>query len=158
SRLHREMVDRQVLEHDLALARRIQKSFLPARPPQVPGWRIVAEYSPAHQVGGDLYDFIPLPDGRICLAIGDVSGKGVSGALLMARLTSALRAAVVGDPRPSAVLAELNQLVAGESDEGMVVTFAYGVLDPVNGRIQLANAGHPAPPVRALDGQTSAFT
>lgn len=158
SRLHREMVDRQVLEHDLALARRIQKSFLPARPPQVPGWRIVAEYSPAHQVGGDLYDFIPLPDGRICLAIGDVSGKGVSGALLMARLTSALRAAVVGDPRPSAVLAELNQLVAGESDEGMFVTFAYGVLDPVNGRIQLANAGHPSPLVRALDGQTSEFT
>ncbi len=152
ARLHRELVDREVLEHDLALARRIQQSFLPARAPELPGWSLAVEYSPAHEVGGDLYDLFPLPDGRLGVAIGDVSGKGVSGALLMARLTSALRAAAAHRPEPSAVVAELDALVAGEVDEGMFVTFAFGVLDPMSGRLELANAGHPSPLVRRADG------
>ena len=93
SRLHEKLVERDILEHVLALARRLQRSFLPQTPPQVPGYGLAVEYSPAAEVGGDFYDFFPLASGRIGLAIGDVSGKGVSGALLMARLTSVLRAA-----------------------------------------------------------------
>jgi serine phosphatase RsbU (regulator of sigma subunit)/pSer/pThr/pTyr-binding forkhead associated (FHA) protein len=154
ARLHRELVERELLEHDLALARRIQQSFLPSKPPQVPGWRVAVEYSPASQVGGDLYDLVPMPDGRLGVAIGDVSGKGVSGALLMARLTSGLRAAAARNAHPATVLEELNDLVHGEGADGMFVTLAWGVLDPASGRMEIANAGHLKPIVRHRDGRS----
>lgn len=154
ARLHRDLVERELLEHDLALARRIQQSFLPSKPPAIPGWRIAVEYSPASQVGGDLYDLVPLPDGRLGVAIGDVSGKGVSGALLMARLTSGLRASAARNAHPATVLEELNDLVHGEGADGMFVTLAWGVLDPKSGRMEIANAGHLKPIVRHKDGRS----
>jgi serine phosphatase RsbU (regulator of sigma subunit) len=153
ARLHQELVARDILEHDLALARRIQRSFLPARPPEVPGFRLAVEYAPAAQVGGDLYDYFRLASGRVGVAIGDVSGKGVSGALLMARLTSALRAATAISEHPSAVLEQLNELVLAENDEGMFVTASFAVLDPESGRFEIANAGHLLPIVRHRDGR-----
>ncbi|MEO8276564.1 MAG: SpoIIE family protein phosphatase [Thermoanaerobaculia bacterium] len=153
SRLHEKLVARDIFEHDLALARRLQRSFLPATPPEVPGYRLAVEYSPAAEVGGDLYDFFPLASGRIGLAIGDVSGKGVSGALLMARLTSVLRAAAARNEHPSAVLEELNELVFAENDEGMFVTASFAVLDPATGCLEIANAGHLLPIVRHRDGR-----
>jgi serine phosphatase RsbU (regulator of sigma subunit) len=147
------MVDRELLEHDLALARRIQQSFLPAKPPEPPGWHVAVEYSPAQAVGGDLYDFIALPDGRLGVALGDVSGKGVSGALFMARLTSALRTAAARSAYPSDVLEELNELLAAEAAEGMFVTLAYGTLDFATGRFEMASAGHLPPLLRHADGR-----
>ncbi len=154
ARLHRELVDRELLEHDLALARRIQQRFLPKSLPELAGYRFAVEYSPALAVGGDLYDLVPLPDGRLALAVGDVSGKGVSGALMMARLTSELRAAAVRRAGAAAVLEDLNEVVHSEATEGMFVTLLYGILDPSTGRIELANAGHlrpiAAPPGRPL--------
>src|SRR5690606_9091285 len=84
---------------------------------------------------------------------GDVSGKGVSGALLMARLTSGLRAAAARDLHPATVLEELNDLVHGEESDGMFVTLAWGVLDPKSGRMEIANAGHLKPIVRHKDGR-----
>ena len=155
ARTHRKLVERELLEHDLALAQKIQASFLPARLPEAAGWRFAVEYSPALAVGGDLYDLAPLGDGRLAFAIGDVSGKGVSGALLMARLTSVLRAAAARTPDPSAVIEELNQLIRTEADQGMFVTLAFGVLDPGSGRIEMANAGHPRPIVRRTDGRAA---
>lgn len=154
ARYHRQLVERELLEHDLALARRIQESFLPDRAPDLPGWKIAIEYSPAHAVGGDLYDLAVLGDGRLVVAIGDVSGKGVSGALLMARLTSALRASAMRQPHPGTVLEELNDLIRSESDTGMFATVAFGVLDPATGRMELANAGHLRPILRHKDGRT----
>ena len=153
SRLHEKLVERDILEHDLALARRLQRSFLPQTPPQVPGYGLAVEYSPAAEVGGDFYDFFPLASGRIGLAIGDVSGKGVSGALLMARLTSVLRAAAARSEHPASVLEELNELVFAENDEGMFVTANFAVLDPESGRLEIANAGHLLPIVRHRDGR-----
>ncbi len=153
SRLHEKLVARDIFEHDLALARRLQRSFLPQTPPEVPGYGLAVEYSPAAEVGGDFYDFFPLASGRIGLAIGDVSGKGVSGALLMARLTSVLRAAAARDEHPSSVLEELNQLVFAENDEGMFVTASFAVLDPETGCLEIANAGHLLPIVRHRDGR-----
>jgi len=153
SRLHEKLVERDILEHDLALARRLQRSFLPQTPPQVPGYGLAVEYSPAAEVGGDFYDFFPLASGRIGLAIGDVSGKGVSGALLMARLTSVLRAAAARSEHPASVLEELNDLVFAENDEGMFVTANFAVLDPESGRLEIANAGHLLPIVRHRDGR-----
>lgn len=153
ARLHRQMVEREVLEHDLALAQRLQQSFLPARLPELAGWRLAAEYSPAYAVGGDLYDCFPLADGRLAFAIGDVSGKGVSGALMMARLTSALRAAAARVPHPTTVLEALNGEIRPDADQGMFATLAFGVLDPGNGRVEMANAGHPLPILRHADGR-----
>ena len=154
ARYHRQLVEREILEHDLALARRIQQSFLPERVPEIPGWKLAVEYSPAHAVGGDLYDLAILGDGRLAVAIGDVSGKGVSGALLMARITSALRASAMRLPHPGTVLEELNELLRNESDTGMFVTLTFGVLDPASGRMELANAGHLRPVLRHPDGRT----
>jgi sigma-B regulation protein RsbU (phosphoserine phosphatase) len=153
ARLHRELVDRELLEHDLALARRIQQRFLPKSLPDLAGYRFAVEYSPALAVGGDLYDLVPLPDGRLALAVGDVSGKGVSGALMMARLTSELRAAAVRRAGAAAVLEDLNEVVHSEATEGMFVTLLYGILDPSTGRIELANAGHLRPALRHPDGR-----
>jgi phosphoserine phosphatase RsbU/P len=153
ARLHEKLVQRDIFEHDLALARRLQRSFLPQSPPEVPGYALAVEYSPAAEVGGDLYDFFPLASGRIGLAIGDVSGKGVSGALLMARLTSVLRAAAARSEHPASVLEELNELVFAENDEGMFVTASFAVLDPATGCLEIANAGHLLPIVRHRDGR-----
>lgn len=153
ARVHRRMVDRELLEHDLALARKIQQSFLPTRLPDTPGWQVAIEYSPAQAVGGDLYDFMRLPDGRLGIAIGDVSGKGVSGALFMARLTSALRTAAARSPYPTDVLEELNELLVDEATEGMFVTLAYATLDLATGRLEMASAGHPPPILRHPDGR-----
>ncbi|MEO7795457.1 MAG: SpoIIE family protein phosphatase [Thermoanaerobaculia bacterium] len=153
ARLHEKLVARDIFEHDLALARRLQRSFLPQTPPVVPGYRLAVEYSPAAEVGGDFYDYFPLPSGRIGLAIGDVSGKGVSGALLMARLTSVLRAAAARNEHPASVLEELNDLVFAENDEGMFVTASFAVLDPGTGYLEIANAGHLLPIVRHRDGR-----
>ncbi|HSM14457.1 MAG TPA: SpoIIE family protein phosphatase [Thermoanaerobaculia bacterium] len=154
ARIHRQLVERELLEHDLALARKIQQSFLPQKLPSRPGWKFAAEYSPALAVGGDLYDLTVLPDGAIGFAVGDVSGKGVSAALMMARLTSALRAAAARVGRPAQVLEELNELIRSEAEEGMFVTLAYGVLDPTEGRVEMANAGHLLPVLRHADGRT----
>ena len=96
---------------------------------------------------------MPLPDGRLALAVGDVSGKGVSGALMMARLTSELRAAAVRRASASTVLEDLNEVVHSEATEGMFVTLLYGVLDPATGRLELANAGHLRPILRHPDGR-----
>jgi serine phosphatase RsbU (regulator of sigma subunit) len=153
ARLHRELVDRELLEHDLALARRIQQRFLPKSLPALPGYKFAVEYSPALAVGGDLYELLPLPDGRLAIAVGDVSGKGVSGALMMARLTSELRAVAFRRASAAAVLEDLNEVVHEEATEGMFVTLLYGVLDPSTGRIELANAGHLRPIVRRADGR-----
>lgn len=153
ARRHRQLVDRELLEHDLQLARRIQAHFLPRKLPPRPGWGFAIEYSPALAVGGDLYDLVPLPDGRLAIAVGDVSGKGVSGALMMARLTSELRAAAVRRASAAAVLEDLNEVVHSESTEGMFVTLLYGILDPPTGKLELANAGHLRPVLRHPDGR-----
>ncbi|MCB1009204.1 MAG: SpoIIE family protein phosphatase [Acidobacteria bacterium] len=152
-KMHRQLVDRELLEHDLQLARRIQKHFLPRKLPSLPGWGFAIEYSPALAVGGDLYDLVPLPDGRLALAVGDVSGKGVSASLMMARLTSELRAAAVRRASAAAVLEDLNEVVHAEATEGMFVTLLYGILDPPTGRLELANAGHLRPVLRHPDGR-----
>ncbi len=153
ARKHRQLVDRELLEHDLQLARRIQTHFLPRKLPAHPGWGLAVEYSPALAVGGDLYDLVSLPDGRLAIAVGDVSGKGVSGALMMARLTSELRAAAVRRASAAAVLEDLNEVVHAESTAGMFVTLLYGILDPPTGKLELANAGHLRPVLRHSDGR-----
>jgi anti-sigma regulatory factor (Ser/Thr protein kinase) len=120
--------------------------------PLLEGWKIAYHYQPAREVGGDFYDFLRLDDGRVGLVIGDVSGKGIAAALVMANTQSVLRAvARRGNIAPGRVLAEANEVLYAYIPSGTFVTCFYGVLDPESGRLVYANAGHD-PPYLQRDG------
>jgi len=148
--LHTQLVRNEVREHDLALASQVQRNFLPTDVPALPDYEFFVHYAPAFEVGGDFYDFISLPDGEIAIVLGDVSGKGFSAALMMAKLISDIRhtALVADDPR--AVLNRVNPIVADSGGDAFV-TLLYLALEPAAGRCAIVNAGHMAPIVRRCD-------
>jgi serine phosphatase RsbU (regulator of sigma subunit) len=145
--LRRERIDQQ-----LNVARLVQRQFLPGSLPDLPGWQVAAFYRPALRVGGDFYDFIPLPDGRVMVVIGDVTDKGVPAALVMASTHSLLRAAAPRLIRPGAVLATVNELLCEDTPVQMFVTCLAMVLDGGSGQVTFANAGHDVPYVRTAGG------
>jgi serine phosphatase RsbU (regulator of sigma subunit) len=142
------------IEQELRTARTIQHSFLPREVPALPGWELVPYYRPAREVGGDFYDFLPFDDGRVGIVIGDVTGKGVPAALVMATTHTMLRGAVRGTDSPAEVLGRVNALLAAEIPAGMFVTCFCALLDPATGRLRYANAGH-EPPYRRHDGDVT---
>jgi serine phosphatase RsbU (regulator of sigma subunit)/predicted ester cyclase len=145
-RLEQETRERARVEQELQLARRIQHALLPKDLPELEGWEIAYHYQPAREVGGDFYDFLRLDDGRVGLVIGDVSGKGIPAAVLMANTQSVLRAvAQRGGISPGEVLAEANEVLYAYIPPNTFVTCFYGVLDPESGRLLYANAGHDLP-------------
>jgi serine phosphatase RsbU (regulator of sigma subunit)/CHASE1-domain containing sensor protein/anti-sigma regulatory factor (Ser/Thr protein kinase) len=134
------------VEQELGTARSIQHALLPKDLPKLQGWKIAYHYQPAREVGGDFYDFLRLDEGRIGLVIGDVSGKGIAAALVMANTQSVLRAvARRGNIVPGQVLAEANEVLYAYIPSGTFVTCFYGVLDLESGRLVYANAGHDPP-------------
>jgi phosphoserine phosphatase RsbU/P len=145
ARLHESELERELLDHDLALARRIQRQFFPAALPVLPGYRVAAVYEPALAVGGDFYDAFLLGDGRLAILAGDVAGKGVSAALLVARLSSDIRYHAAAVTAPDEILRRANASLESSASEGMFATVCLLVLDPASGRLAVANAGHPAP-------------
>jgi serine phosphatase RsbU (regulator of sigma subunit) len=146
--------ERERIEQELRTARAIQHAFLPREVPAFPEWRLVPYYQPAREVGGDFYDFLSLPDGQLGLVIGDVTGKGVPAAMVMATVHTMLRAAARGTASPGEVLARINDLLVAELPEGMFVTCFYAILDPASGQIRYANAGHD-PPYRRRAGDVA---
>ena len=116
-------------------------------------WQIAAYYGPARAVGGDFYDFIEMRDGRIGIAVGDVTDKGVPAALVMARTHSVLRAEASRSDSPGEILARANALLEPEMPARMFVTCLFAILDPSTGRIVMANAGHNLPYIRTDDGR-----
>jgi serine phosphatase RsbU (regulator of sigma subunit)/anti-sigma regulatory factor (Ser/Thr protein kinase) len=148
-----ERAARQAYEHELQLAEQIQRDLLPRTLPELDGWELGARYEPARQVGGDLYDFIDLPDGRLGVVIADVTDKGVPAAMVMATCRSVLRAAATGadHPSPGEVLARVNTLLIPDIPDHMFVTCFYAVLDPPSGRVTFANAGQNLPMLRSGD-------
>jgi serine phosphatase RsbU (regulator of sigma subunit) len=149
-----ELQARERMEQELQVAQLIQRQFLPRELPRFAGWRIAAHYQPAKAVGGDFYDFIELPDGQVGLVCGDVTGKGVPAALVMATTHSILRGGAPQLVAPAEVLRRANQLLLDDIPPQMFVTCLYGVLDPATGRLRYANAGHNVPYVRTEDGVT----
>src|SRR6185437_13347574 len=146
ARLHEEAVVRERFNRDLELAKRVQHSFLPSRLPQVAGYDFFAYYQPAQAVGGDYYGFIPLPQGRLAVAVGDVAGKGISAALLMAKLSSDARFCFLAEASPGQAVTKLNDLLYEfTSPMDRFVTLAVLVLDPANHTVTLVSAGHPSP-------------
>jgi len=147
-----ELRTRERLEQEMRVATLIQQQFLPRELPSLPGWQVAAYYGPARAVGGDFYDFIDLPDGRIGITVGDVTDKGVPAALIMARTQSILRGEAPRLISPSKVLQRANELLVPDMPAKMFVTCLYGVLEPASGRLVFANAGHNLPCVRTSHG------
>ena len=137
----------RVYEREHRIAETLQRSLLPERLPTLPGLAVAARYLPAAaeaEVGGDWYDVIPIPGGRIGLVMGDVAGKGLAAASMVGQLRSALRAYARG-PRPAVVVDRLNRLVWTELEESQMATLIYVVLDPAEGTLRWVNAGHLPP-------------
>jgi len=149
-----EAAERERISQELRVATLIQQQFLPRQLPELPQWQIAAYYGPAREVGGDFYDFVEMSDGRIGIAVGDVTDKGVPAALVMARTHSILRAEASRSTSPGEILSRANDLLVPEMPAKMFVTCLFAVLDPVSGHIVLANAGHNLPFVRTGDEVT----
>lgn len=147
-----EARQRERIEQQLRVAQLIQQQFLPETLPELGGYELAALYRPASAVGGDFYDFIELPDGRLMVVVGDVTDKGVPAALVMSSTHALLRAAAPRLVEPGAVLADVNELLCGDIPAHMFVTCLVLVLDPATGVIDFANAGHPLPYLRRATG------
>ncbi len=144
--------ERARIEQELHTAQLIQHSLLPKDVPTLPGWQIVPYYRPAREVGGDLYDFLTFEDGQLGLVIGDVSGKGIPAALVMATTQSMLRAAAQTTTSPGKVLSRVNELLCVDMPPNHFVTCFYAILNPTTGHLRYANAGHDLPYRRSHDG------
>jgi serine phosphatase RsbU (regulator of sigma subunit)/anti-sigma regulatory factor (Ser/Thr protein kinase) len=147
-----EARQRERLEHELRVARFIQETLLPRNLPDLDGWGVGAHWQPAQAVGGDFYDFLELPDGRLAIIVGDVTDKGVPAALVMASTRTIVRAAAERLVSPGEVLARANNLLCPDIPPKMFVTCLYAVLEPHSGRLEFANAGHNLPYRRTRSG------
>jgi serine phosphatase RsbU (regulator of sigma subunit) len=147
-----EARQRERIEQELKIAQIIQQQFLPKELPDLPSWHVAAFYRPARTVGGDFYDFIPLPDGRVMFVVGDVTDKGIPAALVMASTHALLRDAGPRLISPGAVLGHVNEMLCVDIPAHMFVTCLALVLDPVSGEVVFANAGHDVPYVRTQAG------
>jgi sigma-B regulation protein RsbU (phosphoserine phosphatase) len=156
-RLHRVRVEKQRQDREMQIAREIQQSLFPSERPAVPGFEVAAESRPCYQVGGDHFDFIPLPDGRLALGIADVSGKGAPASILMASVHASLRA-LAGTARPSDLVGRLNQFLYESTQPNKYVTLVYAELDPAARRLRYVNAGHIPPFLVRADGSCGRLT
>jgi len=138
--------EKRRLETELTAAREIMTRFLPAELPALPGWSLCALVEPCYEVGGDLYDVTRLSDGRVAVAVGAVSGKGLGAALLVSSLLPLLRAMVESESDLAKLTGHLNRQLWRTTDPVRYATLFLGVLDPASGRMTYVNAGH-CPPV-----------
>ncbi len=141
----RDARNREREVHELELARKIQQGLLPHSCPDIDGWAFDSFYHPAREVGGDFFDWIHLPDGRLAVVIGDVSDKGIPAALVMATCRTLLRVSADSGLPPGLVLADVNDRLQPDIPDGMFVTCLLTVIDPVRGTLVAANAGHNLP-------------
>ena len=147
-RLEEEIRERERVEQELLVAKRIQQASLPKEVPTLEGWEISPHYHPAREVGGEFYDFFELEDGRFGLAVGDATGKGMPAALVMATTCGMLRAVAQSSNSPGEVLGRVNEALSARIPPNMFVTCFYALLEPESGRLSYANAGHDLPYLR----------
>jgi len=142
ARLYRESLEKRRLDDELEIARSIQQTFLPKENPSIPGYDIAGMNVSSEEVGGDYYDFIRIVENQIGIAIGDVVGKGIPAALIMAGFRASLIAEIRNNYAIRAIFAKVNALLEETSQRGEFVTAMYGVLDAKNGIFTFCNAGH----------------
>ena len=145
--LAKEIRERERIEQDLRVARRIQQASLPEEVPQLEGWQISPFYQPAREVGGDFYDFHLLSEGRLGLVVGDATGKGVPAALVMSTTCGMLQAVsqTFDSTSPGEVLKRVNETLLTRIPPNMFATCFYAILDPGSASLSYANAGHDLP-------------
>ncbi len=148
-----EVADRLSLKNDLEIAREIQQSMLPRAAFKAPGIEAFGMTRPANTVGGDFYDIVPLPDGRVLLALGDVAGKGSPAALLMALLLAMMRTLIDEGLEGADLVARLNvQIGKHAQPHSRFVTLFIGILNPATGELSYVNAGQNPPLLRRGNG------
>ena len=152
AKLHIELLEKQRMEQELQLGREIQGRLLPQPPVDVRDTQLAALSVPCYEVGGDYYDFIELPDGDVGLAIGDVSGKGVSAALIMSSVQAALRVAAPIEDDLARLVQRLNALIYRSARGRKYATFFFGRYTPSTGCLRYVNAGHNPPFATTPDG------
>jgi sigma-B regulation protein RsbU (phosphoserine phosphatase) len=146
ARLHQDALIHQRRTRDLELARQVQTSLLPHELPNIPGYTFFAHYESALEVGGDYYDFIPLPQNRLGILLGDVAGKGVAAALIMVKFSVEARACLLSEPDLAAAVTKLNALISQTASlTDRFVTLIAVELDPATQSITIVSAGHPPP-------------
>ena len=151
-----EVADRLSLKGELEVAREIQLAMLPSGTYTAADIEICGITRPANTVGGDFYDVLPLPDGRIILTVGDVAGKGSPAALLMALLLAMLRTLVDEELEPEPLVTRLNTQICRHSPGSRFITLFYGVYTPSTGALTYVNAGQNPPLIRRADGSIRA--
>ena len=166
ARLHQRLIGLTVVSEGLRHAREVQLALLPAHRPDPPGYEFWDAYEPAEQVGGDYFDYLPIrldglapgPDHRQwAVTVGDVSGKGMPAALLMAKLVAEVRLFLLTEPEPTRVVERLNRHFAGDGFADRFVTFLLVVLDAESHEFRVVNAGHMPPILRRADGRVEAM-
>lgn len=145
ARLVEARLDQERLERELALASEIQQRFQPTAPPQVMGYELQGISFPCYEIGGDYYDFIKRDDGRLVIALGDVSGKGTAAALLMSSLHAAIHAQAGSHDSLVATISAVNRYLADNIPANRFITLFYAELDPDSGALSFLNAGHNPP-------------
>jgi serine phosphatase RsbU (regulator of sigma subunit) len=145
ARLLEEHLEQERLERELQLAREIQQRFQPTSPPVVRGYELQGISFPSYEIGGDYYDFIQCSDGRLIVALGDVSGKGTSAALLMSSLHAAVHAQVASCQSLTETITAVNRYLTDNTPPNRFVTLFYAELDPATGALAFINAGHNPP-------------
>jgi sigma-B regulation protein RsbU (phosphoserine phosphatase) len=154
----RETAQRERLNRELEIAREVQEHLFPQRLPVVPGLEYSGQCRPAREVGGDYYDFLELPGGRFGIAVGDVSGKGVGAALMMASLEASLRALAYVVEDPAELMERVSVLLHQASSANRYATLFYAQYDPASRCLSYVNAGHNPPVVlRSCGGAFQVF-
>ena len=151
ARLHEQSLRQQALERDLELAHEVQKGFLPDKQPDLPGYAFSDFYQPANHIGGDYYDYVPLPDDRTAVIVADVVGHGVAAALLMAKLAAETKFCLATFSRPDEAVTQLNNRLSGVHIDRFV-TMVMAVIDHKNNELTIVNAGHMPPIIRRANG------
>ncbi len=152
AQMHEAALRQRELQRDMQVAQEVQHGFLPEKRPELAGYEFFDYYQPADQIGGDYYDYLPLPDGRLAVVVADVVGHGVAAALLMAKLSAEVRFSLFSEPSPAAAVTRLNERISALSIQRFV-TLILVVLDPREHRATIVNAGHMAPLHRRVDGK-----
>jgi len=153
ARMYEDAIKQRALQRDLEVAHQMQHALLPSTSPEVAGYHFFEFYEAAHQVGGDYYDYVLLPNDRVAAVVGDVAGKGVSAAILMAKLSSDVRFWLAREPDTAKALGEINAAFSSHGWDDRFVTMVVAVIDPHNHKLTLVNAGHMPPLLRASSGE-----
>jgi serine phosphatase RsbU (regulator of sigma subunit) len=152
AQLHEFRLQEELRQRELVVAHKVQQGLLPAAPPKLDGYEFFDYYEPANHLGGDYFDYVPLQGGRLAVALADVSGKGISAALLMARLSGDVRYCLASYADPAEAMARLNAAFCESRWEDRFVTLVMAVLDPARHEACLVNAGHLSPILRRASG------